>query len=82
MTQMTLTMASNGRVVIPARMRADLGLAGGERLAVRVLDGALVLEPVSTAIARAQQLVARYVPPGSGLVDELIAERHAAAALE
>lgn len=79
MNQFNLTMASNGRVVIPASMRAELGLRDGEKLIARIVDGAVVLEPVSVAIRRAQALVARYISPGSGIVDELISERRAAA---
>ena len=79
MNQINLTMASNGRVVIPASMRAELGLRDGEKLIARIVDGAVVLEPVSVAIRRAQALVARYISPGSGIVDELISERRAAA---
>ena len=79
MNQINLTMASNGRVVIPASMRAELGLRDGEKLIARIVDGAVVLEPVSVAIRRAQALVARYISPESGIVDELISERRAAA---
>lgn len=75
--QANLTIAPNGRLVIPANMRAELGLQGGDRLVARVVDGAIVLEPLDAAIRRAQAAVARYVPQGSGLVEELIAERRA-----
>ena len=79
MLQANLTIAANGRVVIPANMRAQLGLQGGGKLVARLVDGAVVLEPVDAAIRRAQAMVAKYVPDGTGLVDELIAERRAAA---
>jgi antitoxin PrlF len=74
-----LTIASNGRVVIPANMRAELGLQGGGKLVARLIDGAIVLEPLDAAIRRAQAMVARYVPPGTGLIEELMAERRKAA---
>jgi AbrB family looped-hinge helix DNA binding protein len=77
-----LTLASNGRVVIPASMRAALGLQDGAKMVARLVDGAIVLEPIDAAVRRAQALVRRYVPEGSGLVDELIAERHAVAERE
>lgn len=44
----------------------------------RLENGAVILEPVETAIRRAQAMVRGYVPENSRLVDELIAERHAA----
>ena len=77
--QANLTIAPNGRLVIPANMRAELGLQGGDRLVARVVDGAIVLEPLDAVIRRAQAAVARYVPQASGLVEELMAERRAEA---
>ena len=79
MLQANLTLAPNGRVVIPANMRAELGFQGGGKLHARLVDGVLILEPLDAAIRRAQAMVRRYVPPESGLADELVAERHAAA---
>jgi antitoxin PrlF len=82
MPQTNLSMASNGRIVIPANMRAALGLQDGGQVVARLVDGAVVLEPIETAIRRAQAMVRKYVPQGTDLVGELIAERHAAAARE
>jgi AbrB family looped-hinge helix DNA binding protein len=76
--QSTLTLAPNGRLVVPASMREQLGLQGGGKLLARLENGAVILEPLDTAIRRAQAMVRHYVPENSGLVDELIAERHAA----
>jgi antitoxin PrlF len=78
--QMSLTLAANGRVVIPANMRAALGLSDGGKLVARLVDGAIVLEPVDAAIRRAQAMVARYAirrPQPRGRAD---AERRAAGA--
>jgi len=80
--QAQLNLAPNGRLVIPVAMRAALGLEAGGKLVARLVYGAIVLEPVGAAIARAQAMVARYVPANVSLVDELIAERHAAAERE
>ncbi len=82
MTPVSLTIAPNGRVVIPANMRAELGWQKGRKLLARLVDGAVVLEPIDAAIRRAQALVRQYVPANAGLVDELISERHKAAAHE
>lgn len=79
MEQTHLTMATNGRLVIPAGMRAEIGLPEGGRVVARVENGAVVLEPFGIAMHRARGLVRQYVPKGAPLVDELIAERHAAA---
>ncbi len=77
-----LTLGADGRMVVPANMRVALGLRSGGKLIARITDGALVLEPIDVAVRRAQEIVSRYVQPGSGLVDELIAERRAAAQRE
>ncbi len=80
--QTNLTIASNGRVVIPANMRAELGLKDGDKLIARVIDGTVILEPIDVAIRRVQASVRKYVPEGVSLVDELIAERRAEAERE
>jgi AbrB family looped-hinge helix DNA binding protein len=80
--QIKLTLASNGRVLIPATMRAAVGLKDGDRVIARVEGGAIVLEPVEAAVRRAQAIVAKYALPNVSAVDELIAERRAEAARE
>ncbi len=82
MSQASLTIAPNGRVVIPANMRAELGFQHGGKVIARVVDGTVVLEPIEAAIRRAQEMVRKYVPDDVDLVAELIAERRAAAELE
>jgi antitoxin PrlF len=82
MNAITLTISANGRVVIPARIRTELGLRSGEKVVARVCDGALVLEPVTVAIKRAQALIKRRAGLIPSPVDELLAERRQAAAVE
>ncbi|MDP3895048.1 MAG: AbrB/MazE/SpoVT family DNA-binding domain-containing protein [Mesorhizobium sp.] len=77
-----LRIGDGGRVVIPADMRAALGVKPGDTLVARVVDGELSLMSQKSAVRRAQQLVRRFVPEGVSLVDELIAERRAEAARE
>lgn len=79
--QTLLTLAANGRLVIPAAMRTALGLGEGARIVARVVDGAIVLEPIEAAVRRAQGMVAPYVQDGASVVDELLAERRQEAAL-
>ncbi len=75
-----LTLAANGRIVIPAPLRAALGLKEGARLVARVDDGVIVIEPIEAAIRRAQAIVARHASEGRNLSDDLIADRRAEAA--
>jgi AbrB family looped-hinge helix DNA binding protein len=77
-----VTMAANGRIVIPASIRNQIGMPKGGRFVVHVENGEVRLEPIAHAIARVQALVRQYVPSDVSLVDELIAERRAEAERE
>lgn len=77
--QANLTVAPNGRVVIPAGMRAAMGIPEGGRVVARLVDGVVILEPIAVAIRRAQDYVRQFVPEGVSLADEVIAERRAVA---
>jgi bifunctional DNA-binding transcriptional regulator/antitoxin component of YhaV-PrlF toxin-antitoxin module len=77
-----LQIGAGGRVVIPAEMRAALGVGEGDVLSGRVVDGELRLLSKEAAVRKAQELVRQYIPEGVSLVDELIEERRAEAARE
>jgi AbrB family looped-hinge helix DNA binding protein len=74
-------IAAGGRIVIPARLRHELGLQPGDRVILDVDDGELRVRSLDAAIRRAQELVAEYVPDGVSLADELIRERREEAAV-
>ena len=77
-------MGRQGRVVIPAAARRELGLHEGDALQLRVTSEGLILTPTPTreeAVAAAYGALSQ-VAPGRSLVDELIAERRAEAARE
>jgi antitoxin PrlF len=71
-----------GRMFIPAACRAKLGIAGGEELLVEISERGLLLYKPEHALQRLQDWVSEHVPPGTSLVDELIAERRTEAARE
>ena len=75
-------IGAGGRLVIPADMRAIMGVSDSDILHARVVDGELRLISRQTALHRAQELVRQYVPKGVSLVDELIAERRTEARRE
>lgn len=77
-------MAKNGRLVLPASLRAEVGLPDGGDFVVRVEGGVITLEPHKKALERVRNLVRQYAPAEEGIsvVDELIAERHAEALRE
>jgi antitoxin PrlF len=77
----TLVLGQQGRLVIPAEVRAALGLGPGDRLHLHVAGKRLVLERQQDAVAELRGLAAR-VPKSRSLVDELLAERRVAAASE
>jgi len=72
-------MANNGRLVIPAAIRDQIGMPRGGSFVVHVEGRQVRLEPIEQAIARVQALVRQYVPEGVSLADELLAERRAEA---
>lgn len=73
--QMTLPVGPGGRIVIPAAYREVLGVKDGGTVVLRLENGEVRLTSKVADIRRAQELVARYVPEGISLVDDLIAER-------
>ena len=72
-------LGQKGRVVIPAPMRAALGIDPGGVLDMRLVDGELRISTIRSRIRRAQQNVRHLVPPGTLVSDELSAERREAA---
>ena len=73
-----MVLGQQGRLVIPAEVRSALGLTAGESLHLRVEGGRLVLERPGDAVAELRGLAAA-VPRTRSLVEELLAERRAAA---
>jgi AbrB family looped-hinge helix DNA binding protein len=76
-----VVVGDRGRLVLPAAVRAELGLREGSRLLLSTEpDGSLRLRPYRAVADGGRGLLAGL---GSGsLVDELIAERRAAASAE
>lgn len=75
----TVVVGRQGRVVIPADVRAALGLVPGDRLHLHVSGRRLVLERPEDAVTELREL-GSAVPRSRSLVDELLAERRLAAA--
>lgn len=65
-----------GRLLIPAGIRRQLGLAPGGPVVLDVSDGRLEVRPYRNAVEEAQAIIRKYIPdPDRSLVDELIEER-------
>lgn len=69
----------NGRIVIPASFRRELGIKTGDEVILRLHGDELRITTLKHRLERAQRLVRKHVKPGTSLVDELIAERREAA---
>ena len=75
-------LAPNGRIVIPAAIREQMGFAPGDTLLMDVEDGVLRVESFDARLKRVQDEIAQYARPGILASDELIAERRAEARRE
>ncbi len=74
-----LKVASDGRFVIPAAARAAMGIAEDGTVTAYLYEGELRLISPRTAIRRVQAFVKLHHKGEGSVVDELIAERRAAA---
>lgn len=84
-TKVTWTKVDpQGRVVIPAEIRAQMGIEPGKPIAFVIEDDRLGLITVRQGIKIAQKRFARHIKiePGRSVVDEFIAEKRAEAARE
>ncbi|MBA2693429.1 MAG: AbrB/MazE/SpoVT family DNA-binding domain-containing protein [Rubrobacter sp.] len=69
-----ISVGPQGRVVIPAKMRRELGIEAGDTLVARVEGARIVFEKHSETLARVKR---RFdaVPGDVILADELVSER-------
>lgn len=81
-TETRTRVNQKGRVVIPASYRKALGIKAGNEVILRMEDDELRITTMKLRLERTRRQVRKYVKPGVSLVDELIAERRAAAKLE
>jgi AbrB family looped-hinge helix DNA binding protein len=77
-----MKMSEGGRIVIPAEIRRELRLTGGEIVCFELVgNGEVRLMSKSQRLLRAREALLQRLPvqPGRSLADELIAERRGAA---
>lgn len=72
-------LGKQGRLVVPAPLRQELGLKMGDELVARVEEGRLIFEPRAAVVKRLRE---RFKDVNSSLADELLAERREEAARE
>ena len=73
-------IVSGGRVQLPADVRRQLSLVEGDIVSIEVVNGEVHLRPMRESIKRMQERMKPYRIAGKSIVDELIADRRAAAA--
>jgi AbrB family looped-hinge helix DNA binding protein len=65
-----------GRILIPSKLRTELGVAPGDPVVLEMSGDELRVRPYRQAIREAQAIIRKYIPDQArSLVDELIAER-------
>ncbi len=73
-------ISPTGRLTLPSSLRKQTGLSSGSEVILDVIDGELRVRTVDQVMSRARALAKRLTVDAQGsLVDELIAERRAAA---
>jgi len=78
-----VTVGDRGRLVLPADVRAELGLEAGTPLLLSTEpDGSLRLRPYRAVAAQTRGLLNDLAPAEVSMVDELLAERRAESARE
>ena len=73
--QVRVVVGPGGRVVIPAAYRAALGIEEGNRVFMRIEGDELRVVSDETEVRQVREIIARHVPEGVSLTDELIRER-------
>ena len=72
-------LVSGGRIQLPSDVRRELGLADGDQVVMRVVDGELHIRPRRDVLKRIQAMLRPYAPSDGTVADELIADRRAEA---
>ncbi len=82
-TERQVVVGDRGRVVLPADVRAALGLTPGSRMLLSTeSDGSLRLRPYRSVADHGRGMLAGLAGGDQSMVDELLAERRREAALE
>jgi AbrB family looped-hinge helix DNA binding protein len=66
---------ANGRIVIPAALRQQMGLQPGDAVTLTLANGVLQIRPHREVLREIQERMRQLVPDSRCLSEELIAER-------
>lgn len=70
---------ANGRIVLPAAIRHQLGVGPGDEVVLRVEKEGVRVTSMAAAVKEAQAIVRRHARGGRSAVDDLLAWRRAEA---
>ena len=70
-----LKLGVDGRLIIPASARRELGLEPGDAVVLESDGISLLIRSAQTVLEEAQSYFTQFATPGVSVVDDLIAER-------
>lgn len=82
MNQQPAKISAGGRIVLPAQMRASLGIHEGDELLISVVNGEIHITTKALALQNALAIARKHLADSPDLCDALIADRRAEAANE
>ncbi|MCY4300186.1 MAG: AbrB/MazE/SpoVT family DNA-binding domain-containing protein [Aestuariivita sp.] len=82
MTAIRVKIGTNGRLVVPAQFREEIGLIDGKSVLLETVNGELRIRSMKDVVLQAQQRLQKFLDDKSSLADDLISERRAAASRE
>ena len=75
MQEIKTVVGEKGVISLPVEYQKVLDLKPGDEVVIRLDNGALRIFPFKKALRRSQEIVRKYIPAGTKLVDSLIRER-------
>lgn len=82
MNSIATKLSSGGRIVLPASLRANLGLHEGDELLLSISNGEVRITPKALALKNALNIARQHLQNAPSLSEGLIAERKIAAEQE
>ncbi|MCY4197060.1 MAG: AbrB/MazE/SpoVT family DNA-binding domain-containing protein [Rhodobacteraceae bacterium] len=79
MTAVRVKMGTNGRLVVPAGLRKEIGLADGRSVLLEAVKGELRVRPMEVVVQHAQDRLRKFLGDKKSLSEDLIADRRAEA---
>lgn len=70
-----IKMGEDGRIIIPAGTRKDVGFQPGDTLVVESDGDSLFIRNLETVVREVQSYFKQFVEPGTSVVEEHLAER-------